>query len=454
MEVLSSIVWFVVAVGVLVTVHEFGHYWVARRLGVKVLRFSVGFGRPLWSRRAGVDQTEYVIAAVPLGGYVKMLDESEGEVPAEDRHRAFNRQPLATRFAVVVAGPAFNFLFAVAAYWLMFVLGVSGLKPLVGSVDPDGLAARAGLRAGQEIVRVDDRETRSWGTVIQTVIGASLNRGEVRLAVDEPGRGTRELSLDLSGVLLDDLTQGQFFSRLGFAPRRPTLPPRIGTVVSGSPAESGGLAPGDLVLTADDSPMPDWETWVRYVRARPDRDIRVTVERNGAQKELILRPAAETSDGQVIGRIGAGVDAPESHLSRFYTVERYSVTEALGRGLDKTAEVTVLTLKMLWKMVTLEVSPKNISGPISIAQYAGVSAEVGMARFLEFLGIVSISLGILNLLPIPLLDGGHLMYYFMELVRGRPVSEEVQFIGQRLGIAMLVCLMGLAFYNDLARLFG
>ncbi|HEY5700706.1 MAG TPA: RIP metalloprotease RseP [Gammaproteobacteria bacterium] len=454
MSVLSSIIWFVVAIGVLVTVHEFGHYWVARRLGVKVLRFSVGFGRPLWSRRAGPDQTEYVIAAVPLGGYVKMLDESEGEVPPEDAHRAFNRQPLPTRFAVVVAGPLFNFLFAVVAYWLMFLLGVSGLKPLVGEVVPDGLAAQAGLQAGQEIVRVDDRETRSWGTLIQAVIGASLSQDHVRLTVSEPGRGDRELRLDLSDVVLDDLTQGQFFSRMGFAPQRPSLPPRIGSVASGKPAETSGMLPGDLVVSADGTPIVDWETWVKYVRARPDRDLRVTLDRAGARLEITLRPAAENVDGAIIGRIGAGVDAPEATLARYYTVERYPLAEAFVRGMEKTREVTVLTLKMLWKMVTLEVSPKNISGPISIAQYAGVSADIGMARFLEFLGIVSISLGILNLLPIPLLDGGHLMYYFMELVQGRPVSEEVQFIGQRLGIAMLVCLMGLAFYNDLARLFG
>lgn len=454
MTVLSSIIWFVIAVGVLVTVHEFGHYWVARRLGVKVLRFSVGFGRPLWRCRAGADRTEYVIAAVPLGGYVKMLDESEGDVPPAEVHRAFNRQPLATRMAVVVAGPLFNFLFAVLAYWLMFLLGVSGLRPLVGEVTLDGLAAAAGIRPGQEIVAVAERETHSWGTVIQGIIGASLDRGEVRLRVSEPGGGTRELTLDLSGVVLDDLTRGQFFSHMGFSPQRPTLPPRIETITPGSPAEAGGLRPGDLVISADGTPVQDWQAWVNYIRARPHRDIRVVLERGGREVEITLRPAAETDDGATIGRIGAGVQAPDAALARYYTIERYPVTEAFLRGLDKTGEMTVLTLKMLWKMVTLEVSPQNISGPISIAQYAGVSAGVGIARFLEFLGIVSISLGILNLLPIPLLDGGHLMYYFMELVQGRPVSEEVQFLGQRLGIAMLMCLMGLAFYNDLARLFG
>jgi regulator of sigma E protease len=451
---LTSILWFVVAIGVLVTVHEFGHYWVARRLGVKVLRFSIGFGRPLWRFRGGEDDTEYVIAAVPLGGYVKMLDESEGEVPPEEAHRAFNRQPMAIRFAVVLAGPVFNFLFAVLAYWVMFLVGVSGLRPLVGEVTPDSVAAAAGFRQGQEIVQVADRDTRSWGSVIQSVIGASLNQEAINVQVTETSRGKRTLRLDLSGVRVDDLTQGQFFSRLGISPLRPSIPPRIGEVQPGSPAEASGLLPGDLVVDADGIPVKDWEAWVKFVRARPGEDIRVTVDRDGTRLELELRPAAETAENGVIGRIGAAVDAPDANLARFYSTERYPPGEALGRALDKTREVTLLTLHLLWKMVALEVSVKNLSGPISIAQYAGASAQVGVAQFLEFLAIVSISLGILNLLPIPLLDGGHLMYYLIELVQGRPVSEEVQFIGQRLGIAMLVCLMGLAFYNDLARLFG
>ena len=248
---LTSILWFVVAIGVLVTVHEFGHYWVARRLGVKVLRFSIGFGRPLWRFRGGEDDTEYVIAAVPLGGYVKMLDESEGEVPPEEAHRAFNRQPMAIRFAVVLAGPVFNFLFAVLAYWVMFLIGVSGLRPLVGEVTPDSVAAAAGFRQGQEIVQVADRDTRSWGSVIQSVIGASLSQEAINVQVTETSRGKRTLRLDLSGVRLDDLTQGQFFSRLGISPLRPSIPPRIGEVQPGSPAEASGLQPGDQGVDAD-----------------------------------------------------------------------------------------------------------------------------------------------------------------------------------------------------------
>lgn len=452
MSVLSSILWFVIAIGVLVTVHEFGHFWVARRLGVKVLRFSVGFGRPLWRTRAGRDQVEYVIGAIPLGGYVKMLDEAEGEVPESERHRAFNRQSLPVRFAVVSAGPIFNFLFAVVAYWAMFMVGVSGLKPLVGEVAPGSLASAAGFKSGQEIVRIADRETRSWEAVIQGVIGGSLHGETLEVTVDDPARGTRELSLDLSGVALDDLTRGQFFERLGFTPMRPTIPPRMGRIFEGQPADRAGLRPGDLILSVDDTPVETWHQLVEYLRARPEQTIEIVVDRSGQQHRLTLVPRAVEENGQRVGKIDAALD--ENVRDRYYAVERYAPLDAFSRAADKTAQVTVLTLQMLWKMVTLEVSVENLSGPISIAQYAGVSAEVGIARFLEFLGIVSISLGIINLLPIPLLDGGHLMYYLIELVQGRPVSEQAQFVAQRLGIAMLVCLMGLAFYNDLARIFG
>jgi regulator of sigma E protease len=452
MSILSSVLWFVIAIGVLVTVHEFGHFWVARRLGVKVLRFSVGFGRPLWRTRAGRDEVEYVIGAIPLGGYVKMLDESEGEVPASEVHRAFNRQSLPVRFAVVSAGPVFNFLFAVIAYWAMFMLGVSGLKPIVGEVAPDSLAAAAGFESGQEIVRIADRETHSWESVIQGIIGGSLSGEPLPVTVDDSSRGTRDLRLDLSAVALDDLTRGQFFDRLGFNPMPPEFQPRMGAIFDGKPADRAGLQKGDLILSVDGTPIKTWHQLVEYLRARPEQKIEVVVERAGQKRRLTLTPAAEKENGQTVGKIGAALD--EDVRDQYYAIERYSLIEAFNRAADKTAQVTVLTLRMLWKMVTLEVSVENLSGPISIAQYAGVSAEVGVARFLEFLGIVSISLGIINLLPIPLLDGGHLMYYLIELVQGRPVSEQVQFFAQRLGIAMLVCLMGLAFYNDLARIFG
>lgn len=454
MQFLYSVASFVLAIGVLVTVHEYGHYWVARRVGVKVLRFSIGFGRPLWLRRAGADRTEYVIAAIPLGGYVKMLDEAEGEVPPEQRHRAFNRQSLGKRCAVVVAGPLANFLFAAAAYALTFMIGVSGLKAIVGQVDPESLAARAGLAAGQQIVAVDGRETRTWEAAVQAILGESLDRGPTRLSVRSPDGAVRDLSLDLSGVSVDDLTRGQFFRTLGLEPGRPSIPARIGSVEPGGAAARAGLLAGDEVLAVDGQPVEDWSAWVSVVRAHPERAMSVEIRRQGARVVLSITPARAVDGDEVYGRIGAGAAPDEAAREHYYATERLLPWDAVARGVVRTVDVSLLTVRLLWRMLLLEVSVENLSGPISIAQYAGVSAQIGLTRFLEFLAIVSVSLGILNLLPVPLLDGGHLLYYLAEAVRGRPLSETAQFVGQRLGIALLVGLMGLAFYNDLSRLFG
>ena len=455
MDVLYSIIAFVVAIGVLVTVHEFGHFWVARRVGVKVLKFSVGFGRPLWSRRHGEDGTEYVLAAIPLGGYVKMLDESEGEVGEHERHRAFNRQSLPKRVAVVVAGPAFNFLFAVLAYWCMYMIGVEGLRPTVAEVAPGSVAERAGFRPGDEIEAVRGVEVETWQSAVQSFIAASLDEGRIEIGVVDAAGRRRERVVDLGANAVDDLTRGRFFERIGVEPARPAVPAVIGWIESGRPAERDGLRPGDRVVEAAGTDVADWPDWVRIVRERPGETFAVTVERDGAGIELLLTPDAEHgADGAPFGRIGAAVRDPEGLFEHFYVTERHGLWPALVKGAAKTADVSVLTLRILWKMLLLEVSVENLSGPIGIAEYAGTSARIGLARFLEFLGIVSVSLGILNLLPIPLLDGGHLLYYAVEFVRGRPVSEAARFFGQRVGIALLVGLMGLAFYNDLVRLLG
>jgi len=454
MSVLSSILWFVVAIGVLVTVHEFGHFWVARRLGVKVLRFSVGFGRTLWSRRAGPDETEYVIAAIPLGGYVKMLDENEGEVAEHERHRAFNRQPIAKRIAIVVAGPLFNFLFAIFAYWLTFTIGAAGLKSVIGEVAPDGPAAAAGLAAGQRIVAVDGRETHTWQSVVESIIGATLKDGHLVLEIEAPDAAPRSVDMDLAGVGVDEFSRGRLFDTLGLTPKRPVVPPIIGSVEAGGPAERGGLMSGDRVLALDGEPLGSWREFVDFIRAHAEESVEMQVERDGARITLEIRPALVSDDGIRMGRIGAGVTPPDGDFAEYYQTVRYAPLTALSKAVVKTWDMSILTLRMLWKMVTLQISLEHLSGPISIAQYAGFSADIGMIRFIDFLAIVSISLGILNLMPIPILDGGHLLYYLIESVLGRPLSEEAQFLGQRLGIAMLVGLMGLAFYNDLARIFG
>ncbi len=460
MSVITSILWFILAIGVLVTVHEFGHFWVARRLGVKVLRFSLGFGRTLWSWRAGADQTEYVVAAIPLGGYVKMLDESEGEVAEHERHRAFNCQLLWKRVAIVVAGPAFNFLFAIFAYWLTFIVGIGGLKPIIGEVEPGGVAAAAGLVAGQQIVAVDGRDTRTWQSVLELIVGATLEDSALKLEIEEPGAAPRTVTLDLQGMGVDEFAGGRLFEALGLAPKRPVIPPIIGQVEAGGPADRGGLRRGDRVLAVDGKKLGSWREFVNVVRANPEQSVEMQVQRDGVGVSLVVRPSAvspdgavSSSDGAPYGRIGAGVTSPGTDTDYYVTV-RYAPWTAFVKAMAKTWDMSILTLRMLWKMVTLQISVKNLSGPISIAQYAGFSAEIGLSSFLNFLAIVSISLGILNLLPIPILDGGHLLYYLIESVLGRPVSEEAQFLGQRLGIAMLVGLMGLAFYNDLARIFG
>ena len=448
------IIAFVLAIGILVTVHEFGHFWVAHRLGVKVLRFSVGFGKPICSWRRGIDQTEYVIASVPLGGYVKMLDEREGEVDPVDVERAFNRQKLWVRTLIVLAGPAFNFGFAVLAYWFMFVVGITGPRPIVGAVTPDSIAEQAGLRDGYEIIQVDQRVTETWESVIQTIIGGALEHEAIVLRVKDDDTPPQDLTLDMSPISVDELTQGGFFESIGFEPSRPQIDPIIGRIEKGSPAAKAGLINDDLIVRANGQAIRDWVHWVDFVRAHPKQVLAVTVRRDNTDLLLTLVPEARSDGGKVYGRIGAGVSAQASAWDSYYTTVRYGPGDAISRAVLKTYDTTAMTLRMFWKMIKLEVSLDNLSGPISIAQYAGYTAKLGLSKFVEFLAIVSISLGILNLLPIPVLDGGHLMYYFIELISGKPVSEGTQYFGQRLGIAMLVGLMGLAFYNDLARLFG
>jgi len=453
-ETLSTVVWFVVALGILITVHEAGHFLVAKRLGVKVLRFSVGFGRPLWARSYGPDRTEYVLAALPLGGYVKMLDEREGPVAPAERARAFNRQALWVRFAVVAAGPAANLLFAILVYWLMFMVGVTGLRPVLGEVDAGSPAARAGLKVGDEIVAVGDQPAITWEAVLQGVISAALDGEPAVLEVEGPSGNRREVALELGGAPLDEFARGALLDRLGVEPARPELAPVVGQVEPNGAAARAGIRSGDRLLRADGQALASWRAWVDHVRSHGGRSVVVELERGGVPLSLEVRPDVVTSEQGSVGRIGAAVQVDEDAVQAFYVTERYGPWRAMGRALGRTWEVSALTLRMIGKMLTLEVSVENLSGPISIAQYAGHSARGGLSRFLEFLGVVSVSLAILNLLPIPLLDGGHLMYYLIELLKGKPVSEDVQLLGQRVGLAILIGLMGLAFMNDLARVLG
>ncbi|MGR8918504.1 MAG: RIP metalloprotease RseP [Gammaproteobacteria bacterium] len=450
MDLLQTLVSFIVALGVLVTVHEYGHYWVARRLGVKILRFSFGFGQALWSRQRG--ETEFVIAAIPLGGYVKMLDEREGEVAPHELDRAFNRKPLATRVAVVVAGPLANFLLAFAAYWLTLVLGVTGPRPIVGEVTPDSIAERAGLRAGAEIVEVAGLRTETWDGVFRRSLAAILDSGSVDVVMRMPGGFERPGRLDFSALTIDDISEGDFLAELGVRPRVPVIDPVIGEIVAGGAAEAAGLRAGDRVLRVDAEPVETWTAWVELIRSSPGRRLALVVARDGREVAVSLTPAAIVEDGVGIGRIGAAPRVPDTLEPVPLGTERYGPLAALSGAAARTWEMSATTLKFLGKMITGQASVQNLSGPISIAHYAGESARMGAARFLEFLALVSVSLGVLNLMPIPLLDGGHLLFYLIEFAARRPVSETVQVYGQQIGLVMLLSLMGLAVYNDVLRI--
>ena len=451
MNIISSLFFFLLAIGVLIAIHEYGHFWMARKLGVKVLRYSIGFGKPLWLRRRGPDQTEYVVAALPIGGYVRMLDEREGEVEAHERHRAFNRQTLAKRFAIVSAGPLSNFLLAIIAYWLVFMIGITVIKPIVGEVVPDSAAARSGLMSGDVITSVDGKRTDDWQSVVMTLLDGTLAGSSAHLKVRDADGNEQNRVLNLEAASRD-MNQGDFLETVGIHPYRAVLKAVIGEVVPGEPAEQAGLKVGDLIVQCDDKSISGWEDWVEYVRAHADQTIVMVVDRDGKRLTLDVKPRLKKAEDGAHGYVGAGVAVPEKGDMDLLSVLRYSPLVALGKAMTKTWDMSMLTFRMLWGMVSGRVSVSNISGPISIAKYAGYTAHVGAVAFLTFMAIVSLSLGVLNLLPIPVLDGGHLFYYVIEFIKGSPLSDQAQALGQRIGIAVLLIIMAIAFYNDITQL--
>lgn len=452
-SLLSTLFFFIIALAILIAVHEFGHFWVARKLGVKVLRFSIGFGKTLWKRIGRVDGTEYVIAAVPLGGYVKMLDEREEAVPEEERHRAFNRQSLKVRTAIVLAGPLFNFLFAIIAFWAIFVTGDTGTRPWVGEVREDTPAYRAGFSKGDEVLSIGDKSTPTWETVAYRLM-ADAARGETLPIRVRDADGYEQLRL-LSGDDLADLADsGGALPGLGLEPMRPSLPPVIGEIVPGEAAEAAGLQSGDLVISAEGEPQKEWSDLVSLIRNSPDKRIQLSVERDGIVREIPIIVGGLEQGGVRYGRIGAAVQVPEDFYDEYRVEVRLGPLEAVGASVAKTGEMSVFMLKMLGRMLTGEASVKNLSGPISIAQTAGKTASYGTVYFVKFLALVSISLGVLNLLPVPVLDGGHLLFFLAEAVKGSPLSENAQMQGQRIGLMIILALMGLAFYVDISRLLG
>ena len=448
LDVALSILAFVVAIGVLVSVHEFGHFWVARKLGFKVLRFSVGFGNPLWRRRGGPpDFIEYWLSSIPLGGYVKMLDEREGPVAAIEGHRAFNRRPVPHRVAVLLAGPTFNFLFAIVAYWAMFSTGVPGLKPVIGAVDESSDAARAGLRASDRIEAVGGRATETLEGATLAMFDQLLAGGRIDLAVREPSGNVKTVVLDVQGREAELTEPGALFQRLGIHPGPPAV---IDAITAGSAAASAGFEVGDEVVRANGAPIRGWNEWRQFIRERPDETVSIDVLRHEQPLAVSVAIPAIEEDGKTVGQIGA--QGPP--LSDLLAEQRYGVLEALPRGIQKTWDMSALTVRMLAKMVVGDVSLKNVSGPLQIASYAGASAQAGFSSFLDFLAVVSISLGILNLLPIPLLDGGQVVYQLAEWVKGSPLSDRAMAVGQQIGVFFLIILMSFVFYNDITRMFG
>jgi regulator of sigma E protease len=452
----SSILAFIVAIGVLVTVHEFGHFWVARKLGVKVLRFSVGFGKPLWMRRAGPDQTEYVIAAVPFGGYVKMLDEREGEVDPQELERSFNRKSVWRRIAIVAAGPAFNFLFAILAYYLIFMAGVSGVKPVIGEVSIPGPAHSAGVQRGDLILAVNDVETPSWERARFAMLEESVGATQIVLRVQSPDLQIREHVIDIVDLALLGKERIDLMRDLGLAAWRPELPPIIAEVLPDGAAAAAGMLAEDRIQTLDGVDIVSARQWVQLIRDNPQKTMPLVVLRDGQPVTLSITPRSRTEAGETYGYIGVRnrIEIPEALRQKMMVTERFGPLEGLGQALDKTWRMSWLTLRVLGKLVTGEASMRNLSGPITIAHYAGVSARIGLEPFLGFLAIISISLGVLNLLPVPMLDGGHLFYYLIEIFKGSPVSETTEIVGQKIGIMLLFCLMSIALYNDLLRLVG
>ncbi len=449
---MSTLFYFIVAIGILVSFHEFGHFWVARKTGVKVLRFSVGFGKVIWSYQKSPASTEYVISAIPLGGYVKMVDEREGKVADEDLPFAFNRQPLWVRSAIVAAGPLFNLILAVLFFWIVLFIGETGLRPIIGHVEPGTLAAEAGLLEGEVIVAVNQKTTATWAEVIESIFSAAMIGEEgVDVTVKNIDEQQRSRLINLPEKLRKE--PDKLYDKLGLKPWMPQIRPVVGRVLDGMPAADAGLQPGDLIVAANGESINTWMQWVEYVQDRPGTAIALTIERQGVRLSLEVIPQKVVENDTTVGKIGAAAEIPEDLMASMQVRNDLPIWPALTAAVSRTVFFSTATLKMMGQMILGNASVKNLSGPISIAQFAGLSAERGFVEFLSFLAKVSISLGVLNLLPIPVLDGGHLLFFAIEAIKGSPVSEKFQVALQQVGILLLLSLMVLALFLDLERLF-
>ncbi|HEX5055065.1 MAG TPA: RIP metalloprotease RseP [Gammaproteobacteria bacterium] len=451
-EFLTSLFAFLVAIAILVAVHEFGHFWVARKLGVKVLRFSLGFGKVIWRRQRG--ETEYVLSALPLGGYVKMLGERDTEVPEHERHRAFSTQPVWKRSAIVAAGPLFNLGFAAFVYICVFLVGVPGTRPVVGEIEAGSYAAAAGFENGDLIVTIGGEPVESWEdarlVLLKQVLSGSVS--EVSVVASDGRQATRRLAFGDNELLKDE---GDILENIGMAPWRPAANLIVMEPQPGSPAERSGLQPGDHISMVDGQPVRFWSDWVRLVQAHPGAQLKLSVQRKGAPIELTIVTETRQDGEKAVGSIGAMVQLEpidSAAWDRMQLVVSYPPLQSVIKGLDKTLDMTLFSFKIIGKLVVGDASLKNVSGPLTIADYAGKTLSIDYRIFLNLLAVVSIGLAVLNILPIPMLDGGHLLYYAIEFLIGRPLPERIQILGQNIGIFLLACLMSLAFYNDIMRL--
>lgn len=452
MNLLQTIVSFIFALGSLVLIHELGHYLAARWCGVKVRRFSIGFGKVIWSKRFGRDQTEWALSALPLGGYVSWIDDQESGVPADEKHRTFESKPLGARAFIVAAGPLANFLLAIVVYWALFIVGTNELAPIVGSVNSGSVAERAGLLAGERIEKADDAPVKSWADLRWAVMDAALDGHSLKLEGVSPSGATVLHELALDEVKIDD-RQPDPMAQAGIGMPFPKLAPIVAEVMPASAAQRAGIRPGDELLRVNGEPFSYFHEFAAMVASKPGQSIDISLRRSGAELSVAVTPEPVKGANPPRGRIGVAPRIPPDAGRENLVEVRYGIVAGMARAVSQTWATTSFSLKVMWRMVTGEVSLRNVSGPITIADYAGKSAQAGIEPYVTFIALISISLGVLNLLPVPILDGGYLLYYVLEFIRGKPLSERVMQLGQNAGFALLGGLMLLAFFNDINRQF-
>ena len=453
MDFLFSIVAFVILVGVLVAIHEYGHYLIARLCNVKVLRYSIGFGKVLWSKRTGLDQTEYCLSAIPLGGYVQLLDERSEEVDEDEKHRAFNNQSATKRIFILLAGPFANFLFAIIAYMTMFSVGVPGVTPIIGEIESGSIAWQNNLRSGDQIVNVGGKEVQTWQASLISMLGEILDDEQIKITATDKFGNLKYATLDVTGRTKELTAPNALMPALGFKPFIPTIKPIIEAVVPDGPADKAGLLPEDVILKVDDVDIKNWSQFTEVIIAKPIQNVEVEIKRLDRiyQKTVLLDTNVDNEDQGFIG-LRARID--QDQVKKYQAIQKYRFPKSLTMAINETNQMIVLTLNMFGKMVRGQISGKNLSGPVGIAKDAGTVAKRGLIATLSFMAIISISLGILNLFPLPILDGGQIVFVLIEKMMGRPLPEKIQIVFQQFGIGALLFLMVFALYNDLIRIFG